>query len=306
MFTNKVKELEKLRDELNQKGNNVYIVNAGRMNHGKSSLFNSLLDKDEFETGDIRVTRTGKQIQWQPGVYLVDTPGLDAQGEDDAEAVEAYEKANMIVFVHTPNVGEFHANELNWINRMKKLAPSADYFWKHFCVVFTFKEAVEEEDLEHIKAKSLGDIKKTCGCDTFPVFVVSNERYSLGKEPGQELLQEMSGIGELRNFLTDHVKTWRHEGQQLNEQRFAKKKEEVLKVINKKQQQIHARIRQIALQYDNKESELSRSFKKWTRHMEECQNNINGTEYQVSQGEYKLKALKQQWKAEREEWDRRH
>ena len=43
------KNFEKQKQALVAQGEKVYIVNAGNMNHGKSSMFNSLLDKDALK-----------------------------------------------------------------------------------------------------------------------------------------------------------------------------------------------------------------------------------------------------------------
>ena len=50
------KNFQKQSNLLFQERKNVYIVNAGNMNHGKSSMFNSLLDKEVFKAADIRTT----------------------------------------------------------------------------------------------------------------------------------------------------------------------------------------------------------------------------------------------------------
>ena len=78
---------------------NVNIINAGVMNHGKSSLFNSLLDREEFQTQDVRTTVENKSVQWFDNVYLIDTPGLSAEESDDVESFEAYRSANAVIVV---------------------------------------------------------------------------------------------------------------------------------------------------------------------------------------------------------------
>lgn len=78
-----------------------YLVNAGRMNHGKSSLLNSLTGKidDFFEVQDKRTTVENKTYQYNENTYFIDTPGLNANDSDDQEAIKAYKKANLILFV---------------------------------------------------------------------------------------------------------------------------------------------------------------------------------------------------------------
>ncbi len=79
---------EKIK-EISLTENEIYIVNAGRMNNGKSSLFNSLIDQEVFKTDDVRTTVVNQLVKWNIAgkeVTLVDTPGLDARIEDDERA----------------------------------------------------------------------------------------------------------------------------------------------------------------------------------------------------------------------------
>ncbi|MGM9517435.1 MAG: GTPase [Acidaminococcus sp.] len=80
------KSLEQKRQNLLDATEKVYIINAGRMNHGKSSLMNAVLGKEAFKVADIRQTIKNQYEEYQKNVFLVDTPGLDANSEDDQEA----------------------------------------------------------------------------------------------------------------------------------------------------------------------------------------------------------------------------
>lgn len=89
-------------DQLNQiisDSDKFYLVNAGRMNHGKSSLLNSLTGQveDVFEVQDKRTTVKNKTYQYNENTYFIDTPGLNANDSDDQEAIKAYKKANLIL-----------------------------------------------------------------------------------------------------------------------------------------------------------------------------------------------------------------
>ena len=59
-------------DEIKNEPLSLFIVNAGKMNHGKSSVFNSLLDKDVFASADIRTTTKVAEAEFQPGTFLLD------------------------------------------------------------------------------------------------------------------------------------------------------------------------------------------------------------------------------------------
>lgn len=203
-FTSAIDQITSLKDK-------IYYVNAGRMNHGKSSLFNALAhQKDLFKTGDVRTTTEQQWKEFTKDIVFIDTPGLDAKENDDIVAFEGYKKADLIIFVHTPNIGELHRNEIDRINQIAALFPSKNDFWQRFCFVFTFKESLEDNQFEIIKSKVLEDIKTHCGGIGYPVFNVSNMDYWDGIDNKSKPLVEISGIPELRTFLlniADNIKS---------------------------------------------------------------------------------------------------
>ena len=203
-FTSAIDQITSLKDK-------IYYVNAGRMNHGKSSLFNALAhQKDLFKTGDVRTTTEQQWKEFTKDIVFIDTPGLDAKENDDIVAFEGYKKADLIIFVHTPNIGELHRNEIDRINQIAALFPSKNDFWQRFCFVFTFKESLEDNQFEIIKSKVLEDIKTHCGGTGYHVFNVSNMDYWDGIDNKSKPLVEISGIPELRTFLlniADNIKS---------------------------------------------------------------------------------------------------
>ncbi len=233
-----VKEFQKKIAAIDKDSQGIRIINAGVMNHGKSSLFNSLLDKDVFAEQDIRTTMTAAEALWEKDVYLVDTPGLNAEQSDDAEAYAAYRRANMIVFCHTAKVGELRAAELNAINGMKKLFDSDEFFWQHFCLVITFLDSDSVESIEVIKNKSLSDIKNTCGGQDFPVFLISNTRYRKGRDENKEKLVQLSGVSELRNYLSSQFTRFRSENTALRFKRINREKEDLLELLRKERDKV--------------------------------------------------------------------
>ncbi len=217
-------ELEKKKHELMEASQSVYVVNAGRMNHGKSSLLNSLLDRPAFKTADIRETKVQKQEKFFDNVYVIDTPGLDANDSDDKEAFAVYKKANYIIFVHNPKIGEMHSNELKHIAEIIKIMPSPDYFWQHFCLVLTFSEELETEQVATIKKQCIDSIRMELNASEFKVVLVSNSRYQKGKQETDEKKKRVfiakSGIEELRNYIKGSIPIWQRENTSLQEQRF--------------------------------------------------------------------------------------
>lgn len=192
----------------------LYLVNMGRMNHGKSSLFNAILDREAFKTGDLRVTRKNSLAKLRDNVFLVDTPGLDADDADDEEAYSAYQKASCLFYVHNVKVGELHKGEIKHLKHVAELMPSPEYLNSHFCMVLTGKDEYDEDSLAKIEHKILQDMERHCGLKGFCVFAVSNSAYFDGKaESGEdaELMLAYSGIQPLRDYLNRHLAKWQQD-----------------------------------------------------------------------------------------------
>lgn len=183
----------------------VKIAVAGRMNHGKSSLLNSLIGDNIFKVQDIRETTTNSRYELFEDVLLVDTPGLDANINDDTIANVAYESSNIILFVHNYNVGDFHKGELEALKRIADFHNS-EAFSDRFLLVLTGKDAVtDQNDRELIKLKLLKDIKQFCGLQNFPIFEVSNTTFMKGKSENKEKLITYSGIPTLLEYITSKI-----------------------------------------------------------------------------------------------------
>ena len=267
IFTKYQQEIEDVARAVNE----IYIVNAGRMNHGKSSLFNSLLDQEVFKADDVRTTVENQPTAWlvdETGgmsVTLVDTPGLDARAQDDEEAYTAYRKATAIIFVHTVKTGELHRDELEELNYIRKLFPTDEYFWNHFYLVFSFQEEVDEDAMRHIADESLRLIEEQCGGRGFPVFHVSNARYEKGCKNGKQGLIERSGIPELRIALQKALVGWREDLTALTEERIERLKKEAVEDLEqlrrKRQKEGQKRYQMQRKEFDRKKSLYDRIIK---------------------------------------------
>ncbi len=221
----------------------INIINAGVMNHGKSSLFNSLLDKNIFPEEDIRTTVETQSELWRDNVYLIDTPGLSAETIDDAVAYEAYRRANVILFVHRVDTGELHRAGLEGLKKIKSLFADQKFFTEHFCLVLTsIDEQSARENLTVILDKALADIKNFCGLSGFKVFCVSNTRYKQGKEENEELFIEESGIPELREYLQQNFSKWRGENKAVRTERITREKNDFIAKLNRERGKVQSRI----------------------------------------------------------------
>lgn len=237
-----VSEFQKKIAEIKADCENIHIINAGIMDHGKSSLFNSLIDKNIFEVKDIRTTVKNQKENWCDNVFLIDTPGLEAEKSDDTAAYDAYRRANMIIFVHNLNVGELHEKELAAINKIKNLFNNDEFFCKHFCLTLTFKESEEDENITAIRQKSLADIKTHCDISDFPVFIVSNSAYQKGIAENKKNLVSQSGIPELKDFLQKNFSTWNNENVYFCAMRIANEKKDLIAELQQERAKIQPRI----------------------------------------------------------------
>lgn len=270
-------QLKRKMDEISQESGNVYIVNAGNMNHGKSTLFNSLLDRDVFKAEDVRTTVKAQEEKYKDNVYLVDTPGVDANDSDDAMAKEAYEKASFVIFVHNPMTGELHSNEITWINHVKELL-GKQYFDKHFCIVLTFKDGVDEDGLVYITHKIRADLNKECNLPDIHLFVVSNTAYRKGLDENKKKLEEISGFPEFKNYLDAGIPLWKKELKNRVRMKMDKAKQEALVQLQEMSKTVRAeaaRQKQIA---DRNTMSLTRDFEEVSDTLSSLSNDVRENE----------------------------
>lgn len=203
-----VKEYEKKLQSIVSDSDKFYLVNAGRMNHGKSSLLNSLTGKidDFFEVQDRRTTVKNKEYEYAKNVYFIDTPGLNAHDKDDREAVKAYKKANLILFVHNLSVGDIRKEEINDLKTILSCFNDVNSLVNKFILVLTGKDLVQsKDDLDAIKSKILFDIKNEIGIENFKAFEISNTRYKKGLMTNKDALVKLSGVVELHNYIDQYI-----------------------------------------------------------------------------------------------------
>lgn len=203
--------VQNYEDKLNQiigDSDKFYLVNAGRMNHGKSSLLNSLTGEveDVFEVQDKRTTVKNKTYQYNENTYFIDTPGLNAHDNDDQEAIKAYKKANIILFVHNLSVGDIRKEEVRDIKTIISCFNSIDNLVNKFVLVLTGKDSIQSNnDLNNIRNKVLLDIKNETGLTGFKVFTVSNTTYKNGLKNKKSKLIEHSGIKLLHEYIDSFI-----------------------------------------------------------------------------------------------------
>ncbi|MCF0122172.1 MAG: 50S ribosome-binding GTPase [Lachnospiraceae bacterium] len=267
--------------ELCEEAKEILIVNAGRMNHGKSSLLNSLLGNEVFEIADVRKTRVRQKEKYAEDVYVIDTPGLDADAEDDAEAFEVYKKANYILFVHSLKIGELHKSEIDIIVKLEKLFPKG-YFWDHFAMVLTFGDAVSNKNYELIKAKIQSDLDSVLPDNKLKIFFTSNKRFEKGvqeeSQKKKETFIKKSGIPILKEFIDENLSLWREENLALQKDRFNEAKAKSVDRLEEVKNLSENRINQEKTKYDNLLKLANAKFSIAEKHLEDKQKALHDFE----------------------------
>ena len=292
-----VSEFRTKIDEIDADCKNINIINAGIMNHGKSSMFNSLLDKEVFAAQDIRTTMKNQEVQWQDNIFLIDTPGLDAEEADDDFAYNAYRRANMIIFVHNVKVGELHANELEAINKIKSLFNNDDFFCKHFCLALTFKDSDSDDSIISIRNKTLGDIKNHCGISEFKTFIISNSRYKKGMAENKQNMVCHSGIPELRDYLKKNFSTWNNENKYFRGIRISNEKKDMLAKLDQEREKVQQNI-------NKKTNDIKNRQKNFLYKIETAVNQRREDESRYDQERSMLNSMKSNLSNLRDRWNR--
>lgn len=189
-----IRVIEDLTNSLKSK--NITVACMGLYNHGKSSLLNALvgdIEGETFKTADIRKTIKNKQYTHK-GLVYVDTPGLNAQKNDDKRVMDAVRKSDINIFVHNVNTGEFVVSEVDFFQNIKRYWNNPKEFVERTIFVLSRIDEVNDDDdiAKAISAMSL-QIKDIFDCE--PTIVpVSAKRWTAGQIKDKMLLIKKSNI----------------------------------------------------------------------------------------------------------------
>lgn len=176
------------------------VITWGLMNAGKSYLLNMLtehIEKEFFKTNDFRETAELKAYDTPLCTYL-DTPGLDANEDDDTVAFDGIKKADVILFVHQLQ-GELESIEVDFLKGIK--TSFGQYAEQNIILVLSKIDKEEEEKVNEIEARMLQQCQENLGFQP-KCFKISNKYYQDGVKKNKDGLIRHSHIDDLKKHLS--------------------------------------------------------------------------------------------------------
>ena len=272
----------------------INVINAGRMNHGKSSLLNSIMDSDVFKVNDVRETVINRRERYRDSIFLTDTPGLEAAAEDDSEAFNIYSSANFILFVHTLKIGELHSEEISYLKRLREMFPG-DYLNTHLAIALTFIDSYKPDEIQAIKEKIKSSLQSELGMDNVRFFEVSNSRYKRWREEHNEKKKQVflkgSGICEIRDFIAKHVPEWQSENRALKQKMLRSCQEKCAEIASSLRSPLNERIKTI--------SDVSNQAKAAEKKRQDSISAIESEKSRLSSLRSRLESTRNKWNAEK-------
>ena len=184
------------------------IANAGTTNTGKSTLFNALLGRLEaFKTADVRETTVCRDIGWTQSAVFTDTPGCgSSSAADDRETSKAYQRADLVLFVHNLSTGGLKRDEMDVLEAVRRIMGERD-FSERVLVIGTRQDECSDVAAEINRKECLELIKSEFGCE-LKFFAASPKRHFRGLSFAQagengkaQVFLEKGGIAALADAL---------------------------------------------------------------------------------------------------------
>lgn len=186
---------------INQRKQEFNVVVYGKYNHGKSSLLNALLCKeDHFKAEDKRTTtENATYVDSTTGITWIDTPGLaaDVAGKDDGHANSAVTKeADLILFVHNVKVGELDREEIEYLTRLLQFKKSSQII-----LVLTQQDQLKSDQFEQV----FDNISQQVDSLNLIKICVSQTRYFKGIKNDSSNMLQRSNIDELKKLINQKL-----------------------------------------------------------------------------------------------------
>ncbi|ART83431.1 hypothetical protein CBP31_13035 [Oceanisphaera profunda] len=194
--------LEQLLDLEQQPNHEVVVAACGLYNAGKSTLLNALggfVEQEHFKTAAARETRQLQTASMQ-GLTLLDTPGLDADCDDDNTAFKGVLQADLLLMVHNPRNGELDQQELEYLANIQ--AQSEQPLHQRLMLVLSYGGELSAAEETRLLATIHQQFIELCG-DKPVTKVVSATTYLDGVRRNKPALIAHSGVVELQQHLAE-------------------------------------------------------------------------------------------------------
>ncbi len=218
--------------------NKPVVVAWGLMNAGKSYLLNMLtqhIDTEFFKTNDFRETAEINQFEMPDCIYL-DTPGLDANSDDNLIALKGIKQADVVLFVHQLQ-GELEAVEIDFLTDVRN--SFGEYAQENIILILSKVDKEEPEKILQIQERVLEQCQEQLGFKP-KCFQISNVYYQEGMISHTDELIEYSHMQDLQatlaNVLESSVNDVRAERDQGEKERLLALCYQVLANLEKDQQ----------------------------------------------------------------------
>lgn len=244
--------------------NQITVTCVGLYNHGKSTLLNVLIKDFEyktFKTADARETTLNKTVIYNDIKY-VDTPGLNAQKEDNTKVMEAIQNSDITLFVHTITTGEFNKKEIEFLHKVKKYWENPKKFIERTIFVLSRIDNIENrEDIENTTNKMQEQIKEVFNIDCL-IVPVSATDYGDGMIDNEEELIFESNIKILEEEIASLSEKSKEAFLQTKRKRFEYKFYELQLKVNQKLKANQEKIKELQEEQNKKDREFNNDISK--------------------------------------------